>query len=137
MHHGPMPPLVHLRDLEMRYDGPIPVAERQALTYGNALAGEIAETHSEIAFFRAMVGRTRRAGKSWLSRGDRATAAHARADTRLYLTAWRDRRRRLAELACEAGARESRDADAARRILATIPSDIAAPRRNGPRENRP
>jgi hypothetical protein len=131
MQHDPSAPLNRLSELEMRYDGAIPASERQAL------AGEIAETHSEIAFFRTMAGRTRHAGKSWLSRGDCATAAHARADTRLYLTAWRDRRRRLAELASEASAREPRDENAARRILATIPSDIAAPRRNGPRENRP
>jgi hypothetical protein len=136
MQHDPSAPLNRLSELEMRYDGPIPASERRALAFGSAIASEIIEARAEMMFFRAMVGRTRRAGKSWLSRGDCATAAHARADTRLYLTAWRDRRRRLAELACEASARGTRSSDA-RRILATIPSEIVAPRRNGTRENRP
>jgi hypothetical protein len=132
MHHDPFASLDRLSELETRYDGPIPASERRALIFGSALAGEIADTRAEIAFLRAMVARTRRAGKTWLSRGNRAMAAHARADSELYLSAWRDRRRRLAELA-----QQMRIDGTARRILATIPSDIAARSRKGTRENRP
>jgi hypothetical protein len=60
-------------------------------------------------------------------------AAHARADSKLYLSAWRDRRRRLAELAHNARTQQMRIDGTARRILATIPSDIAARSRKGTR----
>lgn len=137
MHHDTFASLNRLSTLEARYDGPIPASERCALIFGSALAAEIAEMRAEMVFFRAMASRTRRAGKIWLSRGDRAMAAHARADSRLYLSAWRDRRRRLADLARRTSTPQMRTDDAMRRILATIPSDIAAPSRKGTRENCP
>jgi hypothetical protein len=56
----PIPTLIRLVELEARYDGPIPAAERRALLFGSALAADIAETRAEIAFFRAMIVRTPR-----------------------------------------------------------------------------
>ena len=123
-----IPALVRLADLEARYDGPIPLSERSALAFGSALAAEIAETRAEIAFYRAMIQRTRRAGKAWLARGDREMAAHAHTDLHLYLRAWRSRRRLMAELLLQAKARQMPAGDAVRRTLAIIASEIVAPR---------
>lgn len=95
-------------DLEARYDGPIPAHERRAIAFGSKLAADIAEISAEAAFFRAMVERTRSSGKAWLHSGNRELAAHARADARVYLTAWRNRRSRLARLLHDAGLPEAR-----------------------------
>lgn len=137
MPHSHIPALIRLADLEARYDGPVPSYERRALAFGSALAADIAETRAEIAFFRSMIQRTRRAGKAWVARGNREMAAHARADSRLYLRAWRDRRRLLCELLPHAKARPTRIDDASRRTLAMIASEIVAPRIEGTKEHRP
>jgi hypothetical protein len=68
-------------------------------------------------------------------------ATHARADSRLHLAAWRDRRRRLAELlhsaANESKQREMRVVSAQQRTLAAIASTIVAPLVDGFRETNP
>lgn len=136
-----IPTLIRLAELEARFDGPIPAAERRALPFGSAVAADIAGTRAEIAFFRAMIERTRRAGKAWLSRGNREMATHASADSRLYLAAWRDRRRRLAELlhnaTHESKQQEMRVISAQQRTLAAIASTIVAPLVDGFRETNP
>lgn len=120
-------PLQRLIELEARYDGPIPAAKRRALTFGSALEAAIAEAEAEAAFFRAMIGRTRRAGKAWRGRGNRAMAARARADSRLYLEAWRARRRRLAELLSERSAAHiRRPIQMTRPMTATSPGRMSA-----------
>jgi hypothetical protein len=135
MQPKPIPTLTRLLELEARYDGPIPAAERRALAFGAPIAADIAETRADVAFFRTMAARTRRAGKCWLRRGDAERAARARADSRLYLSAWRRRRRRLAELE-RTHAHDIGIAADERRILATIASQIVAPCSDGNVEDR-
>jgi hypothetical protein len=130
-------PLICLVSLEARYDGPIPAAERRALAFGSALEADIAETSAEIAFFRAMIERTRRAGKAWLHRGNREMAAHARFDLRLYLSAWRSRRSRLAKLLHHVRVRGTPVGDATRQTLAVIATQIIAPLVEGAEEDCP
>ena len=139
MTHSPFsPPLLRLADLEARYDGPIPEAARRALAFGSAAAADLAALRAEIDFFRAMIERTRRAGKTWLHRGNREMAAHARADSRLYLKAWRDRRRALAEhLHRSRCQREAHIGESHRQTLAAIASHIIAPLIEGTGESRP
>jgi len=117
-------PFHRLMELEARCDGPIAAAARRALAFGSAREAMIAETEAEAAFFRSLIGRTRRAGKAWRDRGNRIMAACARADSRLYLDAWRARRRRLAELLSERSAAHIR-----RPIQMTRPMTTTSPGR--------
>lgn len=132
------PPLQRLLDLEARYDGPIPAAERRAHALGSAAAVARATLQTEIALYRAMIVRTRRAGKAWLHRGNREMAAHARDDSWLYLNAWRDRRRTLAEhLHRSQSGCDTRLGETHRHTLAAIASHIIAPLIEGTGEPRP
>lgn len=132
------PQLQRLLDLEARYDGPIPAAERRALALGSAAAAARVTLRAEIAFYRAMIVRARRAGKAWLARGNREMAAHVRDDSRLYLNAWRDRRRALAEHLHRTESRRAMRLDEAHRhTLAVIASHIIAPLIEGAGESRP
>ena len=130
MTHSPSPSVMYLAkltELEFRYDGPIPAAERQALRFGSVLAAEIAETKAEIVFFRALIRGARRTGKEWRRRGNRPKAAAMRNDTWLYLRAWRKRRHKLAELLHESMEREARADIARQRTLAMVDAAIVAP----------
>jgi hypothetical protein len=120
-------PFQRLIALEARHDGPIPAAARRALAFGSALEAAIAEAEAEAAFFRGLIGRTRRAGKAWRARGNRAMAAQAQADCALYLEAWRTRRRRLAALLSERpGAHIRRPIQMTRPMMATSPGRMSA-----------
>jgi hypothetical protein len=122
-------PLARLRQLEARYDGPIPTDELRALRFGSLLAAEIAETRSEIVFFRELILRTRRAAKQWRESGQAAATKDALGDLRAYHAAWRNRHRSLAKLLDEKRSRESeaRVADARSRTLEAIADLVIAP----------
>lgn len=136
MHDESLSPLARLTELERRYDGPIPESELRALRFGSALAADIADARREIAFFRELIVRTRRAGKERRHR-DRSSTSAGHADLHSYLASWRERRQRLARLlqrqtAQELERREARIADSRRRTLEAIAAGVLAPLVDGP-----
>jgi hypothetical protein len=119
--------LCRLNALEARYDGIIPQIELDALRGGSRVAAEVAETKAEITFFRVMVRHARISGKAWLKRGNRRMAEATIIEAKAYLSAWRRRRHKLAELLQETNMREARVDIARQQTLAMVGARIIAP----------